>query len=193
MISSTQTTPTVSWLSYADHLKRRGYNRDRDSQGAHVCKCFVCCPISDSRRMCLLLCILFCILDLRTLTPTFACVCVCAGWGWGGGCTEREGGGGDTYKHLRTEPLLGEGHWKNINSQSSNEEKVRTVDEAWAILSQRGANVRAWMEHFKWRGACGKASGKSTPRPAPAQQFEPNHVAFFPEGGKGKGKRARLR
>ena len=176
--------------AHAHHLiKRRGYNRDRDSQGAHVCHCFVCCPLTDSKRICLLLLfILFCILDLRTLTPTFACVCVCAGWGWGGGCTER---GGDTYKHLRTEPLLGEGHWKDVNSQSSKVDKVRIADKAWAILSDRGANVRAWMHYLKWRGACGKASGKSTPRPAPAQKFEANHVACFPGGGKGKGKRVR--
>jgi hypothetical protein len=115
---------------------------------------------------------------------------VCVRYGGGEVGAQRGRVGGDTYKHLRTEPLLGEGHWKDA-AMSSKVDKVYLADKAWAILSDRGANVRAWMHYLKWRGACGKASGKRVPRPAPAQKFEANHVACFPGGGKGKGKRVR--
>ena len=87
---------------------------------------------------------------------------------------------------------MGEGFWAihirmDVDNATSFIDKVRLGDYAWDILKTRGVNVSDWHYHIKWRGERGKSTGKSTPRPAAAKTWEPNHVAMFPTG-KGKGK-----
>ena len=89
---------------------------------------------------------------------------------------------------------MGEGFWatnlrKDDDNATSFIDKVRLDDHAWEILKTRGVNVDDWHYHHKWRGERGFRTGKSTPRPAAAKTWEPNHVARFPQRkGKGKGK-----
>ena len=89
---------------------------------------------------------------------------------------------------------VGEGFWAihlrtGVDNATSYIDKVRLGDYAWDILKTRGVNVDDWHYHNKWKGERGFRTGKSTPRPAAAKRWEPNHVAMFPQGkGKGKGK-----
>ena len=92
--------------------------------------------------------------------------------------------------------MLGEGHFAGLNAQSNVEEKNRAVDAAWHRLRKRGFDQMAWAEFHKWRGAAGKANGKSIPQPACANKWEANHVPRIKskgggKEGKGKGKKGK--
>ena len=86
--------------------------------------------------------------------------------------------------------MLGEGHWKNVDATSSTDDKHEIVSKAWRILGQRGVDENEWADFFKWRGEAGVESGNSKPRPAQANEHEPNHKPRFKNdkgGGKGTG------
>ena len=103
---------------------------------------------------------------------------------WGRGVAR---GGGHTYKHLRTESILHEGHWKDAKDDYS---KNVLVDEAWSTLHDRGVCRELWAEYNKWRGEAGRQSNIVVPEPprATCSKWTAGHVPQMDPRAKGKGK-----